>query len=241
VNDRDKTREQLIEELESLRKRLTEAEDSERQGGQNYVSTGKKLAFLRKIVDTIPNPIFVKDKEGRYVFCNTAFETYTGLKKEEIVGKTDYDVSPKRIADPYHEMDNILLESGGAQDYEIYFQNPDGNNQATLFNKACYTHTDGTVVGLVGVITDVTDRKAVEEEKKELIRELSRALAEIKTLSGLLPICSYCKKVRDDQGYWSRIEKYIQENSEATFSHGICPDCMKRRYPEQYEKLKGNT
>jgi PAS domain S-box-containing protein len=240
VSDDNKTREQLIEELGNLRKHLTEAEDSERQEEHDYVSSEKKLAFLRKIVDTIPNPIFVKDKGGRYVFCNTAFETYTGLKKEEIVGKTDYDVSPKRIADPYHEMDNILLESGGAQDFEIYFQNPDGNNQAMLFNKACCTHADGTVVGLVGVITDVTDRKAVEEEKKELIRKLSNALAEIKTLSGLLPICSYCKKVRDDQGYWSRIEKYVQENSEATFSHGICPDCMKGLYPEQYEKLRGN-
>ena len=236
MSDHDKTREQLIEEIESLRMRLIESEDSERQGEQNNTKTRKNLAFLRKVIDTVPNPIFVKNKKGHYIFCNTAFEEYTGLKKEDIVGRTDHDINPKRIADPYCDMDKMLLESGDDQHYEIYFQNPDGNNHAVLFNKACYTNVDGSVIGLVGVISDVTDRKAVEEEKKELIVRLSKALAEIKTLSGLLPVCSYCKKVRDDQGYWSRIENYVQEHSDAQFSHGICPDCMKKHYPEQYEK-----
>ena len=240
MRDQDKTREQLIEEIERLRIRLSDFEDSERREEQNYAKTRKSLAFLRKVIDTFPNPVFVKDKEGHYLFCNTAFEKYTGLKKEEILGRTDHDINPKRIADPYCDMDKMLLEKGGAQDYEIYFQNPDGNNQAVLFNKACYTNADGSVVGLVGVITDVTDRKAVEEEKKELIARLSNALAEIKTLSGLLPVCSYCKKVRDDKGYWSRIEKYVQEHSQAQFSHGICPDCMKEHYPEHYERRKNS-
>jgi len=61
--------------------------------------------------------------------------------------------------------------------------------------------------------------------------ELTEALEKVKTLSGLVPICSHCKNVRDDSGYWDRIENYIQEHSEARFSHGICPDCVKKRYP----------
>ena len=70
------------------------------------------------------------------------------------------------------------------------------------------------------------ERRRVERRLEELIVELERALAEIKTLSGLLPICSSCKSVRDDRGYWSQIETYIHERSDAQFSHGLCPTCL---------------
>lgn len=68
--------------------------------------------------------------------------------------------------------------------------------------------------------------------RRELIQELQTALGEIKTLSGLLPICASCKKIRDDKGYWSQIEVFIREHSDAEFSHGICPDCIQQLYPE---------
>jgi len=69
------------------------------------------------------------------------------------------------------------------------------------------------------------------KEKEKLIGELQQALAKVKTLSGLLPICSSCKKIRDDKGYWNQIETYIRERSEADFTHGICPSCAKMLYP----------
>ncbi len=71
-----------------------------------------------------------------------------------------------------------------------------------------------------------------ERERDLLIIELKKAISEIKQLSGLLPICSHCKKIRDDKGYWSQIESYIRDHSDAEFSHGICPDCAKEHYPE---------
>ena len=71
-----------------------------------------------------------------------------------------------------------------------------------------------------------------ERERDRLIHELQKALSKIKTLSGLLPICSYCKKIRDDKGYWDKIESYIQKKSDAEFSHGICPECAKKYYPD---------
>ncbi len=64
------------------------------------------------------------------------------------------------------------------------------------------------------------------------IDELNSALDEIKTLKGIVPICSHCKNVRDDQGYWQKVEKFVREHSEAEFSHGICPDCAKKHYPD---------
>src|SRR5208282_1032811 len=78
------------------------------------------------------------------------------------------------------------------------------------------------------------------EEREKLILELQDALAKVKTLSGMLPICASCKKIRDDKGYWKQIEAYISEHSEALFTHGICPECGKKLYPEYYDKIWGN-
>lgn len=74
-------------------------------------------------------------------------------------------------------------------------------------------------------------KNLIEKEKEKLIIELQDALAEVKTLKGLIPICTWCKKIRDDNGYWKKIESYIEEHSEAEFTHGICLTCAKKRFP----------
>ncbi|MFC1524343.1 MASE3 domain-containing protein [Thermodesulfobacteriota bacterium] len=85
---------------------------------------------------------------------------------------------------------------------------------------------------------EIENRIKIQQEKEQLIDELKQALEEIKTLKGILPICSHCKNIRDDQGYWSQIEQYIHDHSEAQFSHGICPDCMKKHYPDFESHIK---
>ena len=92
-----------------------------------------------------------------------------------------------------------------------------------------------------GLLLSRTLRYAIERkraflERERLVRDLQEAVAELKTLSGLLPICSNCKKVRDDKGYWTQIEAYIQQRSAARFSPGICPDCMEKLYPDYRPK-----
>jgi uncharacterized small protein (DUF1192 family) len=79
---------------------------------------------------------------------------------------------------------------------------------------------------------EIERRKALEKEREKLIGELQQALSEIKTLRGFLPICANCKKIRDDEGYWQQIEQYIQERSDAQFSHSICPECAEKLYPQ---------
>jgi ABC-type phosphate/phosphonate transport system substrate-binding protein len=79
---------------------------------------------------------------------------------------------------------------------------------------------------------EIIERKQIEREREKLIKQLQKSLAEIKTLSGLLPICSHCKKIRDDKGYWNQIEHYIHEHSDAEFSHGICEECAEKYYPD---------
>ncbi|UCD82356.1 MAG: HAMP domain-containing protein, partial [Desulfobacterales bacterium] len=87
---------------------------------------------------------------------------------------------------------------------------------------------------------EIVDRMAMEKEREQLIKELQMSLKKVKMLSGLLPICAACKKIRDDKGYWNQIESYIRSHSEAEFSHGICPECAKKIYPELYEVTPPN-
>ena len=105
----------------------------------------------------------------------------------------------------------IQLVQQGAQDYLVKGQ----VDNLLLFRTLCYA----------------IERKQAETERERLIRELQGALAQVKVLSGMLPICSGCKKIRDDHGYWNRIETYISEHSDAQFSHGICPDCAQKYFP----------
>ena len=111
----------------------------------------------------------------------------------------------------------IQLIQGGSQDYLVKGQ------------------ADGLI--LYRTIRYAIQRKQEETEREQLIKALQKALAEVKTLSGLLPICSGCKKIRDDHGYWNRIETFISEHSDAQFSHGICPDCAQKYFPGYRDPL----
>jgi len=94
----------------------------------------------------------------------------------------------------------------------------------------------GRPQGGIVVLRDVTERKFVEEDRERLIVELYKSLEKVKTLTGLLPICAGCKKIRDDQGYWTQVEDYIARHSDVTFTHGLCPDCVSGLYPEVGKK-----
>lgn len=102
-----------------------------------------------------------------------------------------------------------------------------------------YTEQDMKILEFVAdEIALAIEHKRIEEEKEKLIKNLQNALKKIKTLSGLLPICSNCKKIRDDKGHWHEVETHVRKHSNADFSHTLCPDCMKKLYPKQFEKLQ---
>lgn len=83
-----------------------------------------------------------------------------------------------------------------------------------------------------GVVYDISERKQEEQQREDLIMEIQKALEEIKTLRGIVPICAHCKKIRDDQGYWDHVESYVARHTDAQFSHSFCPECMQKLYPE---------
>jgi len=99
----------------------------------------------------------------------------------------------------------------------------------------------GGRLGCRAAVLDVTDRHRAEAERERLISELQTALARVKLLSGLVPICANCKKIRNDQGYWKQLETYISSHSEATFTHAYCPDCIRKLFPELDDSVSETT
>jgi len=128
--------------------------------------------------------------------------------------------------------------------FEIYYNITDRKKQMDRIVSRSSHLLISLALGLATVVVILlvkenkafAERKRSEENQKSLILELRKALAEVKTLSGMLPICASCKKVRDDKGYWKQIESYILEHSEAKLSHSICPECARKLYPEFFEK-----
>jgi hypothetical protein len=100
----------------------------------------------------------------------------------------------------------------------------------TLLNLLASQQTTTSVVLLE---KEVADRKQAVKEREKLIKELQEAFENIKTLSGLLPICAHCKKIRDDKGYWNNLEEYIQTHSDVSFSHGMCSECSDKIYGDE--------
>jgi diguanylate cyclase (GGDEF)-like protein/PAS domain S-box-containing protein len=127
-----------------------------------------KLEFLKTLLNTISTPVFYKGLDGRYMGCNKAFEDFVGRSTEDIIGKTVYDMGPKNIADTYHEKDRELLDNPGEQKYEWKVKSGEGKVRDVIFNKATFRDSEGKVAGIIGVITDITDRKAMEEKLRVL-------------------------------------------------------------------------
>ncbi|QJB56407.1 PAS domain-containing sensor histidine kinase [Pseudodesulfovibrio sp. zrk46] len=123
-----------------------------------------KLRLLQTLMNSIPSPIFYKDKNGVYQGCNSAFLEMLGRTEEEVVGKTVYDISPRDLAEVYEKADNDLFAQGGEQRYETKVKFADGSRHDIFFTKAVIRDGAGKVAGLLGVMLDISERKRAEEE-----------------------------------------------------------------------------
>jgi PAS domain S-box len=185
-----------------------------------------------QLVERMTDGLIVLDSHGRLIDINPAARSFLsgahaeiGTRTEEIHGGLGEAIGALRSGPPEHKEISISGDPGRHLDLR----------SSPLFDRA------GRRTGVVLIIRDITERKQMELEREALINALTTALTDVKTLSGLLPICSSCKKIRDDSGYWRTLERYISDHSEAQFSHGLCDDCLHKLYPEVEPGAPGIT
>jgi len=188
----------------------------------------KDEAVQRRIlVDQSRDGIVILDLECRVYEANQRFAAMIGYPIEEAQTLHVWDWDAQWSKARLKEMAQSVDETG--YHFETVHRRKDGSlyDVEISANGAVYR---GKKL-IFCVCRDITERKRAEEERKRLIDELQTALSEVKTLQGIIPICTQCKKMRDDNGYWQRVEKYIQERSDVLFTHGICDDCARQIYP----------
>ncbi len=196
----------------------------------------KKAKLLEEVLGASTDPIFSILEDGTYQYVNAAFTAPFGRDPETVIGRRIYDLFPLAEAEKRMTVVRKAFAEGEVIVFEVRVPLAEGKDRFFITSVRPLRDAGGGVASVVCISKDISDRKQVEEERENLIEELRAALAEVRTLSGLLPICATCKKVRDDQGYWTQIEWYIRDHSEAEFTHGVCPDCAHSLYPEVYEE-----
>lgn len=199
-----------------------------------------------QIFITMADALLIFDNKGAIVNANpAACETY-GYEYDELVDLTSKDIVCPNCYFLFEQFIKELKNEG-----EFHAESVDVRKDGTTFD----IEIRGTTIDLNGemhllaIVRDISERKQHESERasyqeqlegqvKVRTLELEQALAEVKSLSGILPICSFCKKIRDDDGYWLQVEQYIAEHSEAVFSHGLCQECMSEHYGKYLRKDK---
>jgi PAS domain S-box-containing protein len=174
--------------------------------------------------------------DGRVFEVNEGFSRATGFSVDEVLGKDTVNLHLWASREEREAMVGELRRQGRIESREQRFRKKNGEFITGLYSAEIITINNESCI--LSVINDITERKRAEEERERLVSEREKAFSEIQTLSGMLPICAHCKKVRDDRGYWNQIETYIESHTEAEFSHGICPDCMRELYPEFARKSR---
>jgi PAS domain S-box-containing protein len=198
-------------------------------------------AHLASIVESCDDAIISKALDGTILSWNRGAERMYGYRAQVIIGRSISVLIP---AGRQHEMEEIreLVEQGECMDrLETVRLRQNGESMDVSVTISPIKDADGKICGASIVSRDITERKRQENERVKLIQDLQAALARVHTLGGLLPICASCKKIRNDHGYWEQVEIYIKNRSNAEFTHGICPDCITRLYPEYAPQPRQNS
>lgn len=185
-------------------------------------------------------PICITNADYEIVLSNYSYKKIFGLNAPGGAPLKCYDSRPG----PACETDDCPMQKVRNGEREVICEpikiNADGSKQYFIVTARPFFEDNGQVGGIVESFQDITDRKNAELERDILLEELKSALSKVKLLSGFLPICASCKKIRDDKGYWNQIESYIRDHSEAEFSHSICPDCAKKLYSDFMDHLNND-
>ena len=192
----------------------------------------------RKLHESMRDGFVFVDMEGRIKEFNETYRDMLGYNHDEIEALTYIDITPEK----WHKVEKKIvaeqiLPKGFSEVYEKEYRRKDGTVFPVELRTILIKSDDGTNEGMWAIVRDITERKKLEDERERNIASLQRAQEKIHVMRGMLPICSYCKKIRNDKGYWDEVASFISSHSEASFTHGICPDCEKKAY-EELRRLK---
>jgi len=204
---------------------------TERQRAQ--ANERKSEARYRLLFENSMDGVLLTSPDGRIFDANSSACSIFERTRDEIIaaGRAGLvDTSDPALPRLIEERKRTGKAHG-----ELRARHPDGSVFPMEISSAVFVDAEGNELTCI-IVRDIGPRKHAEAEREQLITNLQEALSQVKVLSGLLPICAACKKVRDEKGEWGSIEKYIRERSDAEFTHGICPDCARRLYPEHYKK-----
>jgi PAS domain S-box-containing protein len=172
--------------------------------------------------------------DGYFTRLSHAWERTLGFTREELMSRPFIEFVHPDDRQRTLEQNARVRAGGQALEFENRYLCKDGSYRWFRWNAA-----PDVARGLVySVARDVTESKRAEAEREQLVRELKAALSEVRTLQAILPICSYCKKIRDDENYWHTVESYISQHTSSQFSHGICPSCLAKHVGPQLEELE---
>lgn len=198
--------------------------------------------YIDALFKYIPDNIYFKDRESHFIRINQSQAKFLELKSpEEAIGKTDFDFFEREPAEKAFEDEQNILKTKKAMILkEEKITTKYGAVIWFSVTKVPLYSSDGSIIGTFGLSRNITKNKLLEMERESLIKELTDSLNQIKTLKGLIPICANCKKIRDDDGYWYEVEKYLQDHSDSQFTHGLCQECIEKLYPD-YAKSRRNS
>jgi PAS domain S-box-containing protein len=192
---------------------------------------------FRNMVEMTSDWVWETDENIVFTYVSPKVRDILGYKPEELLGKVPFDfMSPedaRRVAEDAKAIAAFRKPFSALENKNIH---KDGHLVTMETSGVPFFDTEGALLGYRGINRDITERKIAEMKREQLISELKDALAQIKTLKGLIPMCAWCKKIRDDKGYWNQVEAYIAKHSDAAFTHGICPECLEKVEEEEKKK-----
>ena len=194
---------------------------------------------LRYFFENASDLIHSLDSEGRLLYANRLWRETLGYTEDELKKMKVFDIIDTDYQQKCISIFDCMMRGEKTAPTETIFVTKDGRK--ILVEGRCNLKCeDGKAVDLLGIFRDITDRKKAEVEKMKMIKDLQKALDEVATLRGIIPICSKCKKIRSDDGYWQQVDQYITEHTDAKLTHGICQHCADELYGGEkwYEKGK---
>jgi PAS domain S-box-containing protein len=209
-----------------------EREQREAKARHERMVALEKLAYLAAIVDSAEEAIIGQNMDGLIATWNTGAARLYGYAAAEAIGQPALLIVPPSHHQEAGELWQKLRRAEAVEPVETIRRRKDGASVNVCVTMSAIRNSEGRILGTSSIAYDITERKRIEAERTHLIAHLNETLSKVKTLSGLLPICASCKKIRDDRGYWQKLETFVREHSGAEFSHSICPDCMKLLYPQ---------